>query len=156
MVTRLGGVAVIVALTGGCSSAPAPTAASGPPAPAPASSTTTPSVTVRPNIDLHPGQRVTVVVDGFSAERKVFFSECLNRTAASSLGCGEQLAGQLFTITDARGHGTIRLVVTATAASGYLSRPRACEGHCVLVATGGDGSAFATASLRLARLSDRH
>src|SRR3954447_2809999 len=150
----LGPLAGVIALMAACSSAsiPAaagsPTPAAGPDSPPPRSATT-PSVIVRPNRDLHPGQQVTVVVDGFSAQRKVFFSECLNRTAATSFGCGQQLAGQLFTITDARGHATVRFTVTASAASSYRSSPRKCQGHCVLVATGGYRSAFATAPLRL-------
>lgn len=93
-------------------------------------------VTVTPAVGLHDGQQVEVVVSGFpEIGEKVYLSECGSQTAVNRIGCGEQLAGQIFLLTD-HGSGRTTFVVHHSAATGPLNAPRlACSTVCVLEAT---------------------
>jgi hypothetical protein len=96
-------------------------------------------VTVAPAENLRDGQHVQVNVRGFSAESKVFFSECPSIEVAANLTyCGEQPAAQPVVITDDHGNATSTFVVSAVASSVAidLSQTHACGADCVLVAAG--------------------
>jgi hypothetical protein len=58
------------------------------------------------------------------------------------------MAAQPFTITDARGDGTIRFWLSPSAAKSQLARPQSCRGSCVLVATGGWDGPYAAVRLQ--------
>lgn len=117
-----------------CSSGPSSTAPS-------ATSTSTSSSTgldleVTPNVSLHNGEVVEVIVSGFPPG-KVFLSECASAEDVSGEGCGPQLAAQPFLVIE-YGAGTASFSVADQAASAPLSPPSAaCTNHCVLVATSG-------------------
>ena len=97
------------------------------------------TVTVTPAVELHDGQQVEVTVSGFPhLGEKVFLSECASVAVVNKEGCGEQLAGQVFFLTDDHGTGKASFVVSDSASSGPLYAPRlACSTGCVLVATVG-------------------
>ena len=158
MRTTLGVLAFLAVVTSACSSGPSVTASKAPPPSSPTSSrassppaTGTARVRLEPAGNFRAGEMVTLVVRGFPAGQKVFFSECLSRHAAGPEGCGEQLAGQPFTITDAQGNGQSRFKLTPKAPGASLSgRTFACRGTCVLVATGGYDGPYAVTRLHFA------
>lgn len=104
---------------------------------------TTAKVIVTPAEGLHNGQRVEVAVTGFPhIGEKVFLSECASAAVVNSIGCGDQLAGQVFFLTDDQGSGTTSFVVNSSAATGPLKAPVVpCSTRCVIEAT--IGAAFA-------------
>jgi len=97
------------------------------------------TVTVTPAVGLHDGQQVQVTVSGFPhLDEKVFLSECASAAAVNDEGCGEQLAGQVFFLTDDQGTGKASFLLRDSASSGPLDAPPlACSTGCVLVATVG-------------------
>jgi hypothetical protein len=100
-----------------------------------------PTVTVNPSNHLHNGEKVTVTVTGFGLGTKFFLSECASVKDVNSRGCGEQLAGQPFGLTNMIGTGSYDFDVTSTAAA-KTNQPRpnySCSDDCVLVVTGGSG-----------------
>ncbi len=89
---------------------------------------------------------MVVRVAGFGVGGKVFLSECASAADATDLGCGAQLAGQPFLGTDATRAGEGTFTVQSHAASGPLAAPTiACTDQCVIVATLGNGFAYALA-----------
>ncbi len=110
----------------------------------------TPLVYVAPATNLHNGETVTVRVRGFDIGAKFFLSECATAADANEGGCGEQLAAQTFGLTDVTGSGRYTFVVSDRAATkaNDVTDIVACRNGCVLVATGGLNSSFATASLK--------
>ncbi len=124
---------------------------------APAVTATHPAVTVMPASGLFTGQTVAVRVTGFGVGGKVWLSECASAQDASSLGCGTQLAAQPFLVTDDTRAGVGTFTVSLHAATQPLQpRPSAgCADQCVLVATLGDGLAYAVARIRFSPLADR-
>lgn len=112
----------------------------------------TPVLQVTPATNLHNGQTVTVRVRGFDIGAKFFLSECARSADANQGGCGEQLAAQPFGITDVTGAGRITFVLSSRAGTkAYdVTDFLPCHRGCVLVATGGLGSVFATAPLSFA------
>ncbi|MGC8511140.1 MAG: hypothetical protein ACP5PB_09765 [Acidimicrobiales bacterium] len=108
-----------------------------------------PGLRVTPATDLHNGETVTVQVRGLDISAKFFLSECATAADANQGGCGEQLAAQPFGLTDVTGSGRYTFVVSARAGTkAYdVADTTPCRRGCVLVATGGLGSSFATAPL---------
>jgi hypothetical protein len=112
------------------------------------------AVVVVPATSLVDGQSVLVRAAGFVPSEKVYFTECATATSAGPGGCGRELAGQPFTLTDASGRAEVRFRVSASATDvvqtigvDAANAPRhMCESACVLVAT--DGAAFASVPLR--------
>ncbi len=91
---------------------------------------------VTPNVSLHNGEVVQVIVSGFPAG-KAYLSECASGEDVSGEGCGPQLAAQPFLVIE-YGAGTGSFTVADQAASAPLSPPSAaCTNQCVLVATSG-------------------
>ncbi len=117
---------------------------------APAVTATNPSVSVTPASGLFDGQTVAVQVSGFGIGGKVWLSECASAQDASSLGCGRQLAEQPFLVTDdARsGDGSFTVSLHAATAPDLPNTAVRCTDQCVIVATLGDGFAYATAPIR--------
>ena len=109
-----------------------------------------PTVTISPAINLHDRETVVVSVRGFDIGGKIFLSECATAADANMGGCGEQLAAQPFGLTGVTGSGRYTFTVSNRAgARPYDSADMAaCHHSCVLVATGGLGSTFASAPLR--------
>jgi hypothetical protein len=108
-----------------------------------------PTVTVSPNEGLADDSTVTVTVRGFGVGEKVFLSECDSAQDANDLGCGPQLAAQPFITTGNDRSASGSFVLSERAASGP-SPPTSgtfCAEFCVLVATQGDGFAWAVAPL---------
>jgi hypothetical protein len=121
----------------------------GPPPIRPPAIAVGPTVSVFPNEGLADGSTVTVTVRGFGVGEKVFLSECDNAQDANDLGCAPQLAAQPFIVTGNDRSATGPFVVSERAASGP-SPPASgifCAEFCVLVATQGDGFAWAVAPL---------
>jgi photosystem II stability/assembly factor-like uncharacterized protein len=107
-----------------------------------------PTVTITPSTGLHNGQTVEVRVTGFVVGGKVWLSECASAAVATDLGCGRDLGGQLFLVTDDSRAGQSSFVVTAHAGVGQLYATQApCVDQCVLVATVGAGYAFVVAPI---------
>ena len=130
-------------------SSPAPSASE---AAVPALTVDHPTVTISPSTHLKDGQTVEVRVTGFGVGGKVWLSECASAAAATDLGCGEQLAGQPFLVTDDRRAGAASLVVRASAPGEALSASRAspCVDQCVVVATLGGGYPYVVAPIAFA------
>ena len=107
----------------------------------PALSVQDPTVTITPSTGLKDGQTVQVDVTGFGVGGKVFLSECASAVAASSLGCGAELAAQPFLGTDDSRTGSTVLALRASAHSDSSSTGplTTCADQCVLVATIGAG-----------------
>jgi hypothetical protein len=94
------------------------------------------------------GEEVVVDVRGFDAGAKVWLSECPSVAVASDLGCGAELARQVFIVVDQAGRGRYTFVLSSHAALrglGETSTP--CLADCVLVATEGDGRPHAIGSI---------
>ena len=96
-----------------------------------------PALDVTPLTGLRDGQQVRVRALGFRGSHKVFFSECANAAAANTLGCGDQLAAQVFAVTDDGGQATTWLTIHNV---GYMKPYDTggsvqCTDQCVLVAT---------------------
>jgi hypothetical protein len=106
---------------------------------APGSTSPAATITATPAaIGLIGGERVQVTVTGFPAEAKVWLSECATAADVNPFGCGNQLAGMPFLMTDDTGSATGSFTVTAdipTAAEGGTTE--ACT-SCVLAAVMGD------------------
>jgi hypothetical protein len=117
---------------------------------APAVTATRPSVTVTPATGLFDGQSVEVRVSGFGVGGKVWLSECASAQDASPLGCGAQLAAQPFLVTDDSRAGAAGFTVSLHAATQQeLPSPSViCTDQCVIVATLGEGFAYAIAPIR--------
>lgn len=100
---------------------------------------TSAKIVVTPATGLHDGQQVEVSISGFpNLPEKVFLSECSSANAVNNEGCGEQLAGQVFFLTDTNGASRGPFVVHNSAATGPMYAPQAaCTTSCVLVATVG-------------------
>ena len=114
----------------------------------PALSVDHPTIVVLPSHGLTDGLIVVVRVTGFGVGGKVFLSECASAADATDLGCGAQLAGQPFLGTDATRAGEGTFTVQSHAASGPLAAPTiACTDQCVIVATLGNGFAYALAPI---------
>ena len=113
-----------------------------------------PVVHVTPTSGLHSGETVVVTVRGFDIGAKYFLSECATAGDASDGGCGEELAAETFGVTDVTGSGRITFVVSSRARTrpSHPSDTVACRQACVLVATGGLSSSFATAPLHFVHL----
>jgi hypothetical protein len=107
---------------------------------------TGPHVSVSPAANLIEGQSVSVTVSGFPASSTVRISECATAASANDLGCGADLTVQTAAVTGADGSGSITFAVRAQAAAGPLQTGpiEACSAPCVIVATTGAGSAFAS------------
>jgi len=121
----------------------------GPPSIRPPAIAVGPSVTVSPNEGLSDGSTVAVTVRGFGVGEKIFLSECDSAEDANDLGCGPQLAAQPFITTGSDRSASGPFVLSERAASGP-SPPASgtfCAEFCVLVATQGDGFAWAAAPL---------
>jgi hypothetical protein len=107
-----------------------------------------PRLTISPSTNLYDGETVEVRVTGFGVGGKVWLSECASGAVATDLGCGRDLAGQLFLVTDDSRAGQSPLVVTAHAAIGPLYATQVpCTNQCVLVATIGVGYSFVVAPI---------
>lgn len=111
-----------------------------------------PTLTVSPASNLHSGETVTVRVRGFDISAKFFLSECATAADANRGGCGTQLAAQPFGLTDVTGSGRYTFVVSNRAGTRTydVADMAPCQRSCVLVATGGFPSSFASAPLRFA------
>lgn len=109
-----------------------------------------PTVTISPAINLDDRETVVVSVRGFDIGGKLFLSECATAADANMGGCGEQLAAQPFGLTDVTGSGHYTFMVSNRAGTRPYDRAdmASCRLSCVLVATGGLGSSFASAPLR--------
>lgn len=112
----------------------------------------TPVLQVTPATDLHNGETVTVRVRGFDIGAKFFLSECATAADANQGGCGEQLAAQPFGVTDVTGSGRTTYVVSTRAGTRAYDKTTTvpCRSGCVLVATGGLSSSFASAPVSFA------
>lgn len=112
----------------------------------------TPILHVTPSNNLHSGEKVVVTVSGFDIGGKFFLSECAKEADVSAGGCGEQLAAQPFGVLDMTGAGTYSFVLRTRAATRpYSTSPTVpCQNACMLMATGGFSSSFASAPLRFA------
>jgi hypothetical protein len=107
-----------------------------------------PTLTVPPASHLTDGQMVEVRVTGFGVGGKVWLSECASAADATSLGCGRDLAGQLFLVTDDFRAGSSTFTVSANAPIKYPSATvEACANRCVIVATLGDGYPYVVAPI---------
>ena len=108
-------------------------------------------LTVSPASHLTDGQTVEVRVTGFGVGGKVWISECASAADASSLGCGRDLAGQLFLATDDSRAGSSTFMVSAKAPIKYPSATvEPCANRCVIVATLGDGFPYVVAPISFA------
>lgn len=108
-------------------------------------------VAVSPSTNLRDRRQVMVNVKGFEPTRKFFLSECETPTQVNRLGCGLQLAGQPFGLTDEKGDGSVSFTVRSSAATeplGSVSVP--CSGECVIVATSGADGIFGFAPISFA------
>jgi len=121
----------------------------GPPRIGPPAMAVDPKVVVSPNTGLADGSTVRVTVSGFGIGEKVFLSECASAVDANDLGCGPQLAAQPFVLTGKDRSGSADFVVSERAASipNTPTLSTFCTEFCVLVATQGDGFAWAVAPL---------
>ena len=108
-----------------------------------------PTVSVSPSTGLVDGQVVTVHVTGFGVGGKVFLSECSSAQAATSLGCGAELAAQTLLVTDDSRQGSATFTVTAHASAGPVPADgvQTCSTDCVIVATLGGGYPFVVAPI---------
>ncbi len=108
-----------------------------------------PDVTVSPSSGLADGATVKVTVSGFGIGEKIFLSECDSAVDANDLGCGPQLAAQPFVVTGSERSGSADFVASERAAStpNTSTLSTSCAAFCVLVATQGDGLAWAAAPL---------
>ena len=118
----------------------------------PALQTHNPKVVVRPSTNLVDGEKVKVTVTGFGEGGKLFLSECASIADANSAGCGEQLAGQPFIVTDDSGHGTETFSVSTVAGTKpyNTTSTEACTDQCVLLVTTGIDHGYAYAPLSFA------
>jgi Neocarzinostatin family len=116
-----------------------------------------PKVSVSPSSGLARGETVSVEATGFGKDQKVFLSECDTAEDASDLGCGDQLAAQPFLSTGAKRSGSTHFTLRASAATmpDDTRPPAACTRLCVIVATQGDGFAWAVAPLTFRELRHR-
>jgi hypothetical protein len=91
-----------------------------------------PRLIVTPAHGLHGREVVVVTLHGFRPGEKVWLSECApNQAASPDTGCGDQVAAEAFTITDAAGaRDTARFRVSARP-GGHPCRP-----HCSVAAVG--------------------
>jgi hypothetical protein len=121
----------------------------GPPRISPPAVAIDPAVTVSPDSGLTDGATVKVTVSGFGIGEKIFLSECASAVDANDLGCGPQLALQPFVVTGTGRSGSVNFDTSERAASvPYTSTLSTfCAEFCVLVATQGDGFAWAVAPL---------
>ena len=108
-----------------------------------------PNVTISPSSGLADGATVKVTVSGFGIGEKIFLSECDSAVDANDLGCGPQLAAQPFVVTGSERSGSANFVASERAAStpNTSTLSTNCAALCVLVATQGDGLAWAAAPL---------
>ena len=108
-----------------------------------------PQVSVSPAANLIDGQSVSVRLSGFPAGSMVRISQCATVAAANDLGCGSELAAQPVVLTSGDGSGTVSFPVRSQAAAGPLETGaiEACSDQCLIVATTGAGSHFATAAI---------
>jgi photosystem II stability/assembly factor-like uncharacterized protein len=119
--------------------------------PVPAVSVDHPTLTVSPASHLTDGQAVEVRVTGFGLGGKVWLSECASAADATSLGCGRELAGQPFLVTDDSRAGSSTFTVSAKAPIKYPSATvETCANRCVIVATLGDGYPYVVAPISFA------
>jgi hypothetical protein len=107
-----------------------------------------PRVSASPAANLIDGQSVSVTASGFPPNSTVRISECATAAAANNLGCGAELAAQPV-LTSGDGSVTVSFPARSTAAAGpaQTGAIEACSDQCVIVATTGAGSHFATASI---------
>jgi hypothetical protein len=107
------------------------------------------ALTITPSTGLRNGQVVEVHVSGFSIREKIFLSECATPSAANDAGCGPPLTAQPFLVTGAQrnGSGTFTVTTVAGTRPDQAKGTAPCTNSCVLVATGGVGSAFASTPL---------
>ncbi len=117
---------------------------------APAVTAPHPSVSVSPASGLFDGQTVAVHLSGFGVGGKIWLSECASAQDASSLGCGRPLPEQPFLVTgDARsGDGSFTVSLHAPTEPNLPNTAVRCTDQCVIVATLGDGFAYAVAAIR--------
>ncbi len=110
---------------------------------------TRPQVSVSPTANLADGQSVSVRLSGFGPGNTVRLSECATDASANDLGCGTELAAQTATVTGSDGSGSVTFTVRPQAAAGPLHTGaiEACSDQCVIVATLGPGTTFATAPI---------
>jgi photosystem II stability/assembly factor-like uncharacterized protein len=119
--------------------------------PVPALTVDHPTLTVSPASHLTDGQTVEVRVTGFGLGGKVWLSECASAADATSIGCGRDLAGQLFLVTDDSRAGSSTFTVSAKAPIKYPSATvETCANRCVIVATLGDGYPYVVAAISFA------
>lgn len=113
-------------------------------------------VTVSPWMELQGGQQVTIRLQGFRPGVpgiKFFLSECQSPLQVNPLGCGNQLAGQPFGLTDSNGggSGSVSFIVQSSAATRPLSSVLVpCAGTCVIVATTGANGEYDFAPIAFA------
>jgi hypothetical protein len=108
-----------------------------------------PQVTVSPADHLVDGQSVTIRLSGFGIDTKVWVSECAAAATVQSQGCGAELAAQTSVVTGMDGTGIGTFTVTGKAQAGPInSAPiEVCADRCVVVATLGQGQAYASRSI---------
>ncbi len=107
-----------------------------------------PTLTVSPASHLTDGQTVEVRVTGFGVGGKVWISECASAADATSIGCGRELAGQLFLVTDDSRVGSSNFTVSAKAPIKYPSATvETCANRCIIVATLGVGFPYVVAPI---------
>ncbi|HUX65602.1 MAG TPA: hypothetical protein VMV42_00510, partial [archaeon] len=108
------------------------------------------TIHVTPSINLRGGEQVLVKVRAAKPGGKFFLSECATAADANVGGCGDQLAAQLFGVTDSSGVGSITFHVQTTAATKPYNTTafQPCADQCVLMATGGFGGTFVYAPLK--------
>ena len=108
-----------------------------------------PKVSVSPAGDLIDGQSVSVEMSGFTAGTSVFVSECATAATANAVGCGSELGAQATAVTGTDGSASLTFAVRAQAAAGphETGAIEGCANQCVIVATLGSGSAFASAPI---------
>jgi len=115
------------------------------PSPVPALTSHHPAIKVTQHSDLTNGEAVTIRVTGFGVQGTVWLYECSARKAANDAGCGVELAGQTFLITNNERAGTARFRARSSAPTPPLNitTPKPCSTSCVLVASQGVGGAWA-------------
>jgi hypothetical protein len=107
-----------------------------------------PKVIIVPASHLRDAQTVEVRVTGFGVGGKVWLSECASIDEATSAGCGRDLAGQPFLVTDDTRAGSATFTVSGNAPGKYPSATlETCADRCVIVATLGYGFPYVTAPI---------
>lgn len=108
-----------------------------------------PQVSASPSSNLVDGQSVVIRVGGFSPGTKVWISECATAASGNDLGCGAEIAGQAFSITDNDGAASTSFTVHSQAQEGPFNKGpiQVCSDQCVIVATLGGGYTFASAKI---------